>query len=898
MSFASVLKRLQRLENPYPGLRPFERQEQHLFFGRDQQVAELVARLERNRFVAVVGVSGSGKSSLVRAGLLPALERGSVGEARARWRMIVTRPAGTPFVSLAADLLKDDLDPSALRRSSHGLVHVARKLPPQETLLVVVDQFEELFRYKDREPVTNEAKRTKEATASEAAEFVQLLLTASRQQPPVFIVLTMRSDYLGDCAEFRDLPETLNACQYLVPRLTREQRKEAIEGPLTGTTMAPSLVQRILNDAGDEPDQLPVLQHALMYTWSEWRRSDPVQERRIEVQDYEAAGGFENALNLHAERLLKEVSEEIVATIFKRLTARGRGDRERRDPAALAELWAVCGAVTPEQQSSVTAVVEHFRRGDATFLLPREGDLTPETYIDITHESLIRKCRKLHDEWLPQESKSAKTFLYLLERAASWKAGKGALLPGLDLTEAVEWNRQRNQTAAWANHYAGERAMETVLEFIAASQAQERKRAFRAKLNFWIAAALALLFAALASVAGYEWHRADVSDDIVIAQQFTTLSEQMKQQTDLEPATLLAIEAFQRAPVEVAERVLRELTRRTAKPLSLLTHQDAVSAVAFSPDGRSVATGSFDNTARVFEAATGKELARLTHQDAVNAVAFSPPDGRLVATGSDDHTARIFVAATGKELARLSHKGAVNAVAFSPDGRFVATGSDDNTAYVFVAATGKELARLSHKGRVNAVAFSPDGRFIATGSSDDTCSDGTARVFEVATGTEFARFPHKGRVNAVAFSPPDGRHLATASYSKTASVFDVAKRTEVAPLNHQEGAVNGLAFSSDGRFVATGSSDSTARVFEVATGKELARLTHEGQVFAVAFSPDGRAVATGSSDYTARVFEVATEPQNLIHDACSHLRHNLTPDQWRELVGDKVPYHKTCRDLP
>lgn len=392
MSFAAVLHRLQKIENPYPGLRAFEREEQHLFFGRDQQIAELAARLERNRFVAVVGVSGGGKSSLVRAGLIPALERGGIGAAGARWRMVVTRPAGRPFDSLAADLLKNGLDPFPLRDSSYGLVHLARQLPCEETLLVVVDQFEELFRYKDRKSVTDEDSRTRETAASEASDFVQLLLSASREQPPVYIVLTMRSDYLGDCAEFRDLPETLNNCQYLVPRLTREQRRQAIEGPLGQTVMAPSLVQRILNDAGDEPDQLPVLQHALMRTWRHWE-SDPSAERAITLQDYEAEsiGGLAHALDRHAEELLGTDPDEIAIAeaIFKRLTTATR--RERRNPSRLNELWAVCGADTQERRERVNSVIDRFRSGEATFLAPRDGTLEAEAFVDITHESLIRE---------------------------------------------------------------------------------------------------------------------------------------------------------------------------------------------------------------------------------------------------------------------------------------------------------------------------------------------------------------------------------------------------------------------------------------------------------------------------------------------------------------------------
>jgi hypothetical protein len=475
VSFAAVVERLQTLENPYPGLRPFETTESHLFFGRDVQVAELVTRLERHRFVAVLGVSGSGKSSLVRAGLIPALERGHVAEAGGRWRMVVTRQAGTPFESLAADLERVGLEAAGLRQSSHGLIRVAGQLPPDESLLVVVDQFEELFRYKDLRPLSGPARQTQDRLAADAAEFVQLILAASRHHPPVYVVLTMRSDYLGDCAEFRDLPETLNDCQYLVPRMTRQQRKEAIERPLGRVAIAPSLVQRVLNDAGDEPDQLPVLQHALMRTWSHWRRSDPDRIRRIELGDYEAIGGFAGALNRHADELLAGVPPETAERVFKRLTARGRSSRERRDPARLAEIWAVCGAVTRERQAEVTGVVDHFRRGDATFLNPLAGAIEPDTYIDITHESLIRLWQKLRDEWLPEEQQAAKTLFDLVERAGTWKAGRGELLVGLDLASAAAWDRRRNTSVAWAQHYVDDAALRDVVEFLAASHARARR---------------------------------------------------------------------------------------------------------------------------------------------------------------------------------------------------------------------------------------------------------------------------------------------------------------------------------------------------------------------------------------------------------------------------------------
>ncbi len=390
----------------------------------------------------------------------------------------------TGRASLAADLVSAGLDPSPLRQSSHGLIEVAGQLPPDETLLVVVDQFEELFRYKELRPITDDARQTRERQAADAAEFVQLLLEASRHHPPIYIVITMRSDYLGDCAEFRDLPETLNDCQYLVPRMTRLQRQQAIQGPLGRVQIAPSLVQRMLNDAGDEPDQLPVLQHALMRTWNRWRTADPKASRRIELQDYEAIGGFAGALNQHADELLADVREDLAACVFKRLTARSRSNRERRDPATLAELWAVCGAQTSEQQATVAALVDHFRSGHATFLRPLLGALTPDTYIDITHESLIRLWKKLHDEWLPQEQLAAKSLVDVAERATNWKHGTGEVLRGLDLIRIDEWDRARNKTAAWTRHYVDDVTGANVDEFVAASKRSQARRVLRNRLLY------------------------------------------------------------------------------------------------------------------------------------------------------------------------------------------------------------------------------------------------------------------------------------------------------------------------------------------------------------------------------------------------------------------------------
>ena len=234
----------QNLQNPFPGLRPFESDENHLFFGREDQIHALLRKLRRNRFVAVVGTSGSGKSSLVRAGLLPSLHGGFMTQAGSSWRIAIFRPGNDPIGNMARSLNTPEvfgetklpamdqamIIETTLRRGDLGLVEASRQVrfQPHENLLLVVDQFEELFRFKK---LVGDGDRGDEASA-----FVTLLLEAAKNaQIPIYIVLTMRSDFLGECSQFRDLPEAMNEGQYLVPRMTRDQRRTAIVGPVSYT---------------------------------------------------------------------------------------------------------------------------------------------------------------------------------------------------------------------------------------------------------------------------------------------------------------------------------------------------------------------------------------------------------------------------------------------------------------------------------------------------------------------------------------------------------------------------------------------------------------------------------------------------------------------------------------
>jgi energy-coupling factor transporter ATP-binding protein EcfA2 len=472
------------LVNPFPGLRPFEPAETHLFFGRDGQSSEIVARLERQRFVGVVGTSGSGKSSLVRAGLLPLLEGGFMARAGSFWRFAVMRPRNDAIRSLAAALadpavlggeavdsmLRTPLVEAVLRRSSLGLIDLFRqaRLAPNENLLVVVDQFEELFRFRQ----LGGAKAAEDGEA-----FVSLLIEAARHREyPIYVVLTMRSDFLGDCARFRDLPEMLNDGQYLIPRLTREQRRAAIEGPIavSGAAIAPRLTQRLLNDAGEDPDVLPVLQHALMRTWDAWKTAG-VMDRPIDLEHYLEVGGMAHALAQHADQAYDSLAaipnaQAIAQTMFRGLCERGADYREIRRPTRLSDLCEVART----DIASMTTVIDAFRSGGRTFIMPGwPSKLEPDTVIDISHESLIRQWQTLRD-WVQREARSAALYQRLRQTAQLWPQN-AALWRNPDLERALLWEREETPSAAWAARYGTREEFARAIEFLRASETAWRE---------------------------------------------------------------------------------------------------------------------------------------------------------------------------------------------------------------------------------------------------------------------------------------------------------------------------------------------------------------------------------------------------------------------------------------
>jgi len=474
------------LTNPFPGLRPFRMEESDAFFGRDGQSDQILTKLRTARFVAVVGASGSGKSSLVAAGLLPALLSGHLASAGSRWRIATFRPGSNPIRSLAEALnapdvcgptdkekLADHLDviERTLRRSSLGVLEVVSqsKFAPGENLLILADQFEELFRFARQSTALN--------VKDEIAAFIKLLLEAKQadktdeERLPIYVVLTMRSEYLGDCANFWGLPEAINDGQFLIPRMTDDNRREAIIGPVIigGGEIAAPLVNRLLNDAGDEPSQLPILQHALMRTWNYWKNATG-GTGAINISHYEAIGSMADALSRHADEAFFELSPElqsVAARVFKAVTEKDAASNVGRRPATVNVI-----AVSSEcSEQEVIAVVESFRREGRSFLTPGPRvKLTSDTTIDISHESLIGGWVRLK-AWVDEEADAARQYIRLADKAAFFPRDEDYLRdPGL--STGLKWLEDNHPTKAWAERYHS--GFDKTIEYLSLSKANRQ----------------------------------------------------------------------------------------------------------------------------------------------------------------------------------------------------------------------------------------------------------------------------------------------------------------------------------------------------------------------------------------------------------------------------------------
>ncbi|MCR6484808.1 hypothetical protein M8542_18425 [Amycolatopsis sp. OK19-0408] len=815
---------------PYVGLAAFTSADAGRFFGRERLIEKLLARLSRQRFLAVLGASGSGKSSLLRAGLLPAVKGPAV---------LLTpgaRPLQECAVKFAAALgvapgaLLDDF---AAHPRNLGLA--ARQLTDETDtdVVLVVDQFEEVF--------------TLCQDDRERARFLAALVTATTEPGSrTRVVLGIRTDFYTHCARHAELAEAMQDAQVLVGPMTTEELRQAISRPAVdaGYRVENALVSRLVADATGQPAVLPLLSHALLETWRRRRGTT------LTLAGYESTGGVERAIAQTSEGTFAKLSgrqQRLARQIFLRMTALGEGTEDTKRRISRGEL---------DTDDEDTAVV----LGE---LASARLVALDDTGIEIAHEALIRGWPRLR-EWLTRDRDGLRVHRQLTEATDAWQSvdeDPGWLYRGTRLAIAREWAARQDAALSQRER----RFLDASLAVEHAERDRDRRRTRRLRQLVALLAVLLVVAVAATGYAGYAESTATDQRNHALAQKVAGQALAMRA-TNPALAAQLALAAYRLDP-GADER--GSLLGVFATPYStrVTGHTGRINTVALRPDGRVLATASWDGTARLWDVHDPHHPAPLGvlsgHTGNVNNVAFSA-DGRTAATAGFDGTVRVWdvgdPARPGPGTIVEQHEGKAYAVAFSPVGALLATGDVDGTIRLYdTSAHPKQVGELTgHTSYVNNLAFSADGRLLASASADKT-----ARIWDVA-----ARRPlgvatgHTDVVHAAVFSP-DGRVLATASQDQTARLWDVADPAhpaQLASLGAHKAIVRSVAFTADGHTLATTGFDRTARLWDVADPRQPRELPslpgHTGAVVSAVFTRDGRTLATASDDQTARLWDL------------------------------------------
>jgi WD40 repeat protein len=913
-------------QEPYRGLAVFREEHAPFFFGRDTFNQKMTEAVRKRDLVAIMGPSGSGKSSVIFAGLVPRLRR------QGDWTIAEFRPGRNPFQTLAAALLPlvtynlTDIDrlietrklTEALRGQTLPLRDVIDQIqqnqPPQNHLLLIADQFEELY--------------TLCPDLETRRRFLDLLLTVinlteDEKDPFITLVLSLRADFLGEALSHRPFADVLQDTDMKLGPMTQAELKAAIEKPaLTqGVIFEAGLVERILSDVGDEPGHLPLLEFALTELWQQRTRG------QLTHAAYEAIGQVSGALTHYADQVFDDLSETRQAQarrIFIQLVHPGAGAEDTRRLTTQAELG-------PDDWALVQKLAD-------ARLVVTNRDVNGEETVEVVHEALIWGWGKLKT-WMAED----RAFRAWQERLRvilrQWEANNrdpDGLLRGGPLAEAEGWLTERENDlsqaernfirAGLAQRQRGQRlrnlalvgavAVAIIIAFLSIfsvtqtqqlvkkagtatyALAEAQKQAATAtyalgqaeqqaatatyalgavaeeanKVQQQAATATYALgeAAGQAATAQVERDRAATAEanaiqQKIIAEQQTNiaLSRQLAAQAQSlltqnpQLAMLLALEGQAIAPTDETANIIGVVPYNYPPLKTTLTgHDDSVLSVAWSPDGNRLASSSVDQTITIWDVSNGQALTTLQgHTASVLSVAWSP-DGNRLASGSLDQRVIIWDVASGQALTTLQgHTASVLSVAWSPDGNRLASGSLDGTVIIWDVASGQALTTLQgHTASVWSVAWSPDGNRLASGSVDQT-----VMIWDIASGRALTTLRgHSASVSSVAWSP-DGSQLASGSSDRTVIVWNVANGQGLATLRGHTDWVRSIAWSPDGGQLASASLDQTIIVWDVSSSQALTTLRgHTDSVWSVAWSPDGSQLASGSVDRTVIIWDISS----------------------------------------
>jgi WD40 repeat protein/serine/threonine protein kinase/two-component SAPR family response regulator len=860
-----------KISNPYKGLRPFQEADAPDFFGRHALIQHLLSRLDGNPFLAIVGPSGSGKSSIVKAGLIPALRAGALSGSE-KWFLSEMIPGHYPLEELEKALWAVAVDPppslvEPMSGDNHGLLHTLHRILPgkeKPTLLLVIDQFEELFTM-----VKDQQSRD---------HFIESILTAlAEPNSPLRVIITLRADLFDRPLQQQVFGRWLKENTEVILPLSPEELTEAIIQPArqVGVALEEGLVATIVSDVQDEPGALPLLQYALTELF------DRRQDSYMTLTAYNEIGGVSGALARRAEDLFARLDvddQDTARQVFLRLVSLGEGGVDTRRRVPRSELVQVAPPETGSKTSNTApnhSKIEHLLDlfGRYRLLTFDHDPLTRGPTVEVAHEALLLKWERLRN-WLETYRDDIRRQRLLTNATAEWMiSGKddGYLFHGARLRELEGWFADSNliltkQEQAFIEASLSARQARKVA--VAVQQAREDALEARSRNSqrylivvlsmSTVIATILLLFAVSFSRQAQQEARLARSRELAAAAVSNLV-------IDPELSVLLALEGLNTAYTVEAENALHRSIPQIHLLQTLTGHNQSVETLAISPDGARFASVSADGLVIVWEATTGKELLRFSAgRQIIFGMVFSP-DGKQLITASEDQSARIWNITTGEQIFQIGHGAPLSDVAISPDGLRLITAGSDAATRIWDAKNGRQILALRghaiserlgslHPGGVVSVAFTPDGHRIVTGGAD-----GTVRLWDAGDGQILHVLSEHTNEVFIDLSG-DGNRLLTAGFDGLVKIWDISLMKDppeqLLAINNEQPARD-AAFSPDGRLVAVAGQDSTVKVWNGTSGQSLMTLVgHTGLVDDLSFTPDGRKLVTASEDKTLKVWEL------------------------------------------
>ncbi|HEX7493320.1 MAG TPA: hypothetical protein VF346_03795 [Bacteroidales bacterium] len=903
--------------NPFPGLRPFTPDDSDLFFGREVESEEVIGKLLKNRYVAVLGASGNGKSSLINCGVLPKIRNLKTGES-SLLKIISFMPGNNPIGNLALALSEsrsnskqDSSDRnkifSDIYDNSDNLASLFSDymIKTDDKVLLVIDQFEELFRY-------GSISKTG-LSQTPQAKFVDFIVdTINKPVLNVYIIIAMRSEFIGECAHYPGLTKIINNSNYLVPNMGTENYCEVIEGPvnLSGGSIDTMLVEELLNEIGDRVDQLPVLQHALMRTWSHWQKLDE-PDKSINKTDYEAIGTMRKAISVSADEAFEELDQrgrEICEIMFKAITRKGSDNKGIRHPLDIETIKTIAGCSTEE----LIDVVEKFRSPARAFILPAQGvSLSASSVIDLYNESFIRSWERLRD-WVNMEASSMQIYQGLSEASALYQQGKTGLYRPPDLNLAINWRDKNNPSLAWALQYnpAFERAMvylrtseKAYLEEEQNKIRNQKRKVKRIRLmamTLGIVSVLAMgliLFvfvrkktaerqiflaerqkivadstAALAIRYAQEAREQKIVSDIQKSFAEKDAKEALHQkniaveQSEHAKKAILSADKTAKAAVEQRNEAqrLRMLSigkSMAIKSLQLAGQKDLQTLLAYQAYLFNKTNRGPDNDADIYAGLYNVALQYGTlnyrsftgHNADIKSLAFIPGKNEFFTSGDDGKVLKWSLDKKDQTL-QVVYSGSdiIDVLAVSPDASWLACGGA-NATIKMIPLKGNNIGyeMTGHKKGIKSLIFSYDGKYLYSAALD-----GKVLKWDIAARTSTNITTGSMEITSIDISSK-GNYLAGISTDGNVVVWNPEQNSDNFKIETTGKNIKVIKFYPGNNLLALGDMNGDIELWDINLRKKISEVkAHIGQVNDIQFNTNLKQMATAGNDKKIKIFNI------------------------------------------